>query len=466
MRRKATNFGLVVASNFLAVSTSLAHAKLVSSTPSAGETLLTSPSSITLQFSVRVQSRMSSIAVKDRSGVSIVAGTLLESDQGKLISVSLPELAAGSYRVEWRALSADDHMINGNFEFSVGDSSTTVPAGSTEVDHSGMDHSAHESAPSVNWPQSLIRWLIYIGMMMLTGGLGFRLFVLGRVNVRFEPLDSGLIRIFVAAALLTISGLIAALMLQTQMVTGSFGISQAMSVLGETSFGPPWLLQIFVATVAFILLILASIRKAIPRKVAFYVAFGLSLAALLGPSLSGHARAAWDEYSLAILSDWLHLVAGSLWIGGLGVLAFATAKALGEDDRQVAQASVAAIIKRFTSIAIPATVLLAITGLYNTWIHVESPSALVGTTYGLVLLAKVAISGVMIILGGINTFVLRPRIVAESDAGEKRLFSSVRFEILLAMIVLLLAAILAFLPPAREHKPISASEAPAVQEAR
>ena len=191
---------------------------------------------------------------------------------------------------------------------------------------------------------------------------------------------------------------------------------------------------------------------------------------MLGPSLSGHARAAWDEYSLAIISDWLHLVAGSLWIGGLGVLAFAIAKALGEADRQVAQALVSAIIKRFTTIASPATVLLAVTGLYNTWIHVESPSALVGTTYGLVLLIKVAISGVMIVLGGINAFVLRPSIVAESDAGaeagERRLFNSVRFEMLLAMIVLLLAAILAFLPPAREHKPISASEAPGVLEAR
>ena len=468
MRRKATTFGLVVAAIFLAASTSLAHAKLVSSTPSAGEILTTSPSSVALEFSVRVQSRMSSISVKDRSGFSIAAGAIVESDQGKLISVPLPELLPGSYRVEWRALSADDHMIEGNFEFSVGEASQAVPTGSSDVDHSGMDHSAHEQAPSINWPQSLIRWLIYIGMMLLTGGLGFRLFVLGSA-ARSERLDARLIWIFAGSALLTISGLLAALVLQTQMVTGSFGTSQAMSVLRETSFGPPWLLQIFGATVAFVLLIMASMWKAIPRQVALWAAFSLSHAALLGPSLSGHARAAWDEYSLAILSDWLHMVAGSMWIGGLAVLAFAIAKALGEADRQAAQASVSAIIKRFTNIAIPATVLLAITGLYNTWMHVESPSALVGTTYGLVLLVKVAISGVMIILGGINAFVLRPSIVTESDsgaeAGARRLFNSVRFEMLLAVIVLLLAAILAFLPPAREHKPISACEAPAVQEA-
>jgi putative copper export protein len=307
-------------------------------------------------------------------------------------------------------------------------------------------------------------------MMMLTGGLGFRLFVLGSVNARSETLETRLTWLFAGAALLTISGLFAALVLQTQMVTGSFGMSQAISVLSETSFGPPWLLQLLTGTASFFLMILAIRRKDILRKAALSISFGLSLAALLGPSLSGHARAAWDEYSFAIISDWLHLVAGSMWIGGLSVLAFAIAVALGEDDREVTLESLSVMTKRFTSIAIPATVLLAITGLYNTWIHVESLSALVGTTYGLVLVVKVAISVVMIGLGGINAFVLRPKIVAGSEAGadegEMRLFNSVRFEMLLATIVLLLAGILAFLPPAREHKPISASDARVVQEAR
>lgn len=470
MRRKATSLTLLVAVILLAVSTSFAHAELVSSTPSGGETVTTSPSSVSLQFSVRVQTRMSSIAVKDQSGASINVGALIESDQGKQLSVSLPQLGAGVHRVEWRALSADDHMIEGRFEFSVGEASQTLPVSSTGVDHSGMDHSSHEAASTINWPQSLNRWLIYIGMMMLTGGLGFRLFILSGVNASSETLDSRLTWIFAGAALWTIAGLCAALVLQTQTVTGSFGTSQAMSVIRETSFGPPWVLQLLTSTAAFVLLILVGIRKNIPRKPALWVAFGLSLAALLGPSLSGHARAAWDEYSLAIISDWFHLVAGSMWIGGLGMIAFAVAKGFGETDRQKTQVSLSATISRFTSIAIPATVLLAVTGLYNTWIHVDSLAALVGTTYGLVLVAKVAISGVMIVLGGVNAFLLRPRIAAGSsvkaDKSEKRLLNSVRFEMLLAMIILLLAAILAFLPPAREHKPISASESPALQEAR
>lgn len=467
MMRYAANFGLVIAAIFLAASTSLAHAKLVSSTPSAGETVAVSPSSVSLEFSVRVQSRMSSIEVKDPLGGSVNVGAIVESDQGKVVSVSLPQLASGSYRVEWRALSADDHMIEGSFEFSIAAASQPVAAAETPaaVDHSEMDHSAHQPEAGFNWPQSLVRWPIYIGTLLLTGGLGFRLFVLGSVGTTSEPLDSRLTKFFAGAALLMAFGLLAALVMQTRMVMGSFGMSQAMSVVRETSFGAPWLLQLIAASVLFILMLLESIRHGRSCKVVLCVAFAISLAALLGSSLSGHARAAWDEYSLAILSDWLHLVAASIWIGGLCVIAFAVARSLGETDRPTANASLSATIRRFTGIVLPATILIAITGLYNTWIHVESLAALVETTYGLVLVLKVAISGVMIVLGGINAFVLQPRLAAEAQAGEKRLLASVRSEILLAMIVLLLAAILAFLPPAREHKPISASQAPAVQEA-
>ncbi len=471
MKRNATFLFLVVATVFVAVSTSFAHAQLVASSPLAGELAPVAPSSVSLQFNLRVQSSMSSIEVKDSSGGSISTGSIVESDQGKRISVSLPRLASGSYRVAWQALSADDHLIEGRFEFSIGNLSEPVPTDLTaSEENSGKDHSAHESEQLVNWPRSLVRWLMYIGMMLLTGGLGFRLFVLGGGKVRNETLDPLLTKFLAGAALLIVFGLLAALLFQTQMVTGSVGMSQAMAIVSKTSFGPPWLFQLLAATGSFIILVFASSNQQPSRRFPFWMAFGLSVLGLLGPSLSGHARAAWDEYSLAIASDWLHLIAGSMWIGGLCGLAFTIAYALAENDRQAALASLSATMKRFTSLVIPATILLAITGLYNTWIHVESLSALVGTTYGIVLLVKVAISGFMIVLGGINAFVLHPRLVAESraaaDAEGSRLFSSVRIEILLAMTVLLLAAVLAFLPPAREHITDSAIQAPAIQEAR
>ena len=46
----------------------------------------------------------------------------------------------------------------------------------------------------------------------------------------------------------------------------------------------------------------------------------------------------------------------------------------------------------FNKLAVGSVMVVTITGLYNTWIHVEGFSALVGSTYGWVLLAKVAVS--------------------------------------------------------------------------
>lgn len=455
---------LIVVGITLAASTSLAHAKLVSSSPAAGEVVTASPTSIELRFSVRVQSGMSSMAVKGPSGEDVSAGPVVEADQGKELSVSLPRLDAGTYQVVWRALSADDHMIEGSFEFTVAGDLQTSPASQTGPDHSAMDHSAHDTEQQINWLQSLVRWVIYIGMMILAGGLAFRVFVAAQIITDSPVFERRLRTMLATAAPAVIVGLLFALALQTRTVTGSLSSTGALSVVSQTSFGPPWLLQLAMTAGAFSLLAFAGLRKPV-----LWAAFILSSISLIGPSLSGHARAAWDEYSFAIISDWLHLLAGSVWIGGLAVIAVALSPGLVGTNRPNSSAPLAALVRRFTSITIPATILLALTGLYNSWIHVESLAALTGTIYGQVLLIKVALSGVMVLLGGFNAFVVQPRLSAASadsrDESSVRLFSNVKFEMVLAMIVLLLAAILAFLPPAREHKPIAESILPAVQEA-
>lgn len=447
---------LVFVLTLLSASAVLAHAQLVSSSPSKGQVLSLAPASIELNFSVGVQSKMSSIVITSPSGDPAPVGELTASDGAKQLSVSLPPLEPGSYKVVWKALSADDHMIGGEFDFTI--DQTASPAATDtppQVDHAGMDHSAHEVEPSINWPQSIVRWLIYIGMMLLTGGLGFKLFVIRDIELP-NSFDARLRTILIIAASLVSIGLLFSLFLQTKSVTGSFSVSDATSVIRQTSFGPPWLLQLVTTTLALLLIVFGRFRKSI-----FPVTFGLSLLCLLGPSLSGHARAAWDDYSFAILSDWLHLVAAAAWIGGLFVIGFSLTRAF--------ESSVAlhTAIGRFTRIAIPATILLTVTGLYNTWIHVDGLSSLVGTTYGQVLIFKVGIFVVMVVVGGINGFRLQPRLREDpsSSAGD-RLFRNVKLEVGLAVIVLLLAAILAYLPPAREHPSRSAIEIAPLQEAR
>ena len=444
----------------------LGHAGLVRSSPANGEVLTARPEKVEIEFGARLQPGMNSIAVTDGAGKRFDNGEVNISADGKIISVSVADIRAGKYRVEWRALSADDHTIKGEYSFEVASNpaETQIAAPDAEAspaenehDHSKMDHGAAADPEGVNWTQSVVRWLMYMAMTSIFGAFAFRIFIMAPVlasaglNDSISHFDSRSRRLTYAAFPLLLVLAAAALILQT---AGVFDVPIAESidsgmlekVLFETSFGLPWLLQI--AAAAGAALALAYLTKSTrPRQTAIaWFGLAFSAALFLTPSLTGHARAAASDYPFTIVVDWLHLIGAGVWVGGLLHLLLAF-PAIVRISAETGKPLLGAMIARFTRIAIAATILLSLTGLYNTWIHVESFSALISTNYGVALLIKLALIVPMIALGGLNAFVIRPRL--EKHAGNFN--RSVKLELALGAAVLLLAAILAFLPPAREH---------------
>ena len=122
-----------------------AHAKLLSSKPAAGESLTAGPDLIELQFSTRVQQKMSSIALIGPAGRPIALPPIVFSEDEKTLRASLPELVSGSYTVSWRALSADDHLISGEFTFQVGETPEAGPI--SEPAASEPDYGSMEAKP-------------------------------------------------------------------------------------------------------------------------------------------------------------------------------------------------------------------------------------------------------------------------------------------------------------------------------
>jgi methionine-rich copper-binding protein CopC len=100
----------------------LAHAHLVRATPAAGGTVQAAPTEVMLRFSEKLEPKFSSVIVRDSAGKQVNKGdaTVDKSDR-MVIRVSLPSLEPGVYKVEWRAMSADTHKINGDFTFKVGE---------------------------------------------------------------------------------------------------------------------------------------------------------------------------------------------------------------------------------------------------------------------------------------------------------------------------------------------------------
>ena len=106
--------------------------------------------------------------------------------------------------------------------------------------------------------------------------------------------------------------------------------------------------------------------------------------AVMAPALVGHTRAVSPEL-LAIGADTLHLVAGSVWLGGLAGLAL-TLPALSSRG-----AAAAEVLARFSTVAAGILAALVATGSLLVWRILGSWTALVDTSYGQLVLAKIAI---------------------------------------------------------------------------
>lgn len=114
----------------------------------------------------------------------------------------------------------------------------------------------------------------------------------------------------------------------------------------------------------------------------------LALGGLLPMILIGHAAGGTD-HEQAINSLGLHLIGVCLWFGGLIALAV-VGTALGKDA--------AAVIKRFSTLAGFAFILVVASGLINAAIRLDLPSGL-ASPYGVLLLAKTAGA---LVLGGLG----------------------------------------------------------------
>ena len=203
----------------------------------------------------------------------------------------------------------------------------------------------------------------------------------------------------------------------------------------------------------------------------WWLGLAASAMLLIAPSWTGHAAASASDFRLAVFTDWLHLIAGGFWVGGLFHLALTLRVALASVPDPERATVVYHFITRFTRVAIPSVVLLALAGLYNTWAHIPGFKAFWITPYGKTLTLKLVLVGVMLVLGGFNNFYFGKRakrlvearktnLNASSASRFERSFRrSVALEAALGLLVLLVTAILVFLTPARNHPSMTSSKA-------
>ena len=130
-------------------------------------------------------------------------------------------------------------------------------------------------------------------------------------------------------------------------------------------------------------------------------------AVLLVPPTIGHAGQT-SPRGLSVLFDFLHLVSGSVWIGGLiGLLVLW--RAVGAERRV---AALGVVVPRFSAVALTAVIVLLISGTGSTVVHMPAINALWDTGYGVAILVKIGLLAAAVALASGNLLRARPGLAA------------------------------------------------------
>ncbi|MDX6719445.1 MAG: copper transport protein, partial [Solirubrobacteraceae bacterium] len=439
---------------------------------------------VTLRFSESVEGNFGAIRVFDSSSRRVDDGhTVHPSGHGSQLAGGLrPELPKGTYVVTYRVVSADSHPVSGGLVFAIGAPGAAAAATVSELIG---DSSA---GPVTQGAFGLARGLTYLATALLLGGLAFLLAVWlpalrsasgageewGQASAAFLAATR---RLLLGAAVLGVACAVAGIVLQgaTAGATSAWAAlhpSVVSDVLG-TRFGVVWSGRALAFAVlgGVIGLLLRDVRHVGSAAGLRRVALGadglaapgspraaLALAAIpaafvaVAPALGGHASVQ-PPVALLVALDVAHVLAMSVWIGGLVLLLLALPVATRRLPAPERTRLLAATLLRFSPIALGCVVVLLVTGTLQAIEHIATWGQLLHTGFGRAVLIKVALVLALIPIAAINRRRVMPglrRLVASAappGAAGHLLRRTLRAEVAIVLAVLGATAALVSYPP-------------------
>jgi len=438
-----------------------AHPFLRRSSPAASDTLATSPAELRLDFSEPIELRFTRVQLVGPAGALSTLGPLtgVPDSLGTVLAGIDGVLAAGRYVVRWQAAGDDGHVIRGEFAFTVlakpdrGEAAGAVPAPHDPTSPS-MPHTA--TAPDQNGFDAgsplfiALRWVMYLGLLGIIGSVVFQGIVLALVRRRggeagqrlaeaVRARAGGAGRAAAVVLLLSVPGRLVAQSVAMHGPAASIDASLVTGMLAHTMWGWSWLAQLGAGILA-----LVGFRRASRDQGGWGLAAVAAVLLAFTPAFAGHAIAAERWIPLAVLSDGIHVLGAAGWLGTLAVLVIVglpAALRMEEPDRGPAAAD---LVNAFSPVALVCAGTAAATGVLAAVIHIGRIPDLWSTTYGQVLLLKLAILSVVAGTGAFNWRKVRP--VLGDELGARRIRRSATIEVAVATAVLLVTAVLVALP--------------------
>jgi copper transport protein len=411
-----------------------AHAALSASDPGSGTVVPDAPNKVTLTFSESVQ-------LLDGK-IQVLAPDNSRADQGDPTvdgnTVTIPLRSGGgrgTYLVSYRVISADSHPVGGSLTYSVGAASTPPSA---TIDDAKVD-------PVVRGLIPVGKYLGYVGLVLLVGPtLVLALLWPHRLSRR------GPAKLIWTGTGLILGSTLLAVWLQVPYSIGTtlfdVRLGDLRDVLGST-FGAVMLVRLGVVCAAALLL-RPLLRGSGGESKADLALLGvLGVAALATWPLTGHPTAS-PVAGVSVVIDAIHLASMSVWLGGLVMLvAFLLPKA---NERELG--AILPIWSRWAATAVSA---LIVAGTVQALIEVSSFHGLVSSTYGRLILVKVALAVCVLGVAWYSRRLVRARTAESRPGGLRRIVFA---ELAITAVVLgVTAALVQIAPPRTAEAAESAS---------
>lgn len=410
----------------LAGAPAAAHTKLSSSDPADGATHDGALAAITLTYTLPVTPLGDTVVVTGPDGSVPVEVT--QEQEGTVVVATPPrDLTDGDYTVEWNVAAQDGHPLQGTVRFTV---TGAPPSGQAEAPRDPEEEptagagaggnaagdpdepeAAHDgtSKDDTNAGSSTASTVAAVvarignaaalwGLLVAAGGLLFA----GRVLRGSDRVD----RPTVLAAVRWTGAIIAAglairVVARTVIVAqGDTAAAVTPGAYADALAGPTrW---VFLLQVAGAAALLVGTRRSLRGS---WLALGGTALVGAGQVLDGHSATGGVPWLVA-LTDVAHLAAASAWVGGLVVMVLV----LRRRRREGRMLDAGLLGARFSVVAGLSVVVLGFAGVLLAVDILERPAQLWQTSWGMLLLAKVALVTVVGLVGAYNHFRLVPRL--------------------------------------------------------
>jgi copper transport protein len=394
----------------------LAHPFFIDSDPKPFARVSGTPAEVTVVFSEAIEINYSRIAVlgPDGSRVDRNDASHAGGDTTTLRVSVQPSLPEGVYTVTTRVLSAvDGHVVDNAYTFGIG----VAPTGPGGPGVSQSDILSLEESAS-RFP-GMVGQIVVVGAAFGTLWLWKPLarvpWLANAIAARRLEIDRKMVKLVIIGTGLVIASNVAMISVQAYEIGAT--IPDAIS----TTFGGIWMTRMIESSILMIIAVFVQRKIAregtVPSRAEMLAILVMGLAVLATSSMISHG-AATGQFA-AILLDFFHNVAASIWIGGIVLMGFVVVpRLLALSDERARPAAISILIPRFSTVVVTVLGLSVITGPLLLFLIESNLSLTLASTYGRILMVKLALAGVMVGMGAYSQMVVQKKAVAVMAGGQ------------------------------------------------